>query len=124
MCSIICFEIAGTDYNHGSLCLRSAVLFIKPPSSAVLCSATGGACRVSLPRNRGSVHYECEVILRLGPDVGIADVSLGLDLTLREVQAQLKKSGHAWEISKVCGWQRDVVPCFSLRGGTHWSLKS
>ena len=89
------------SHNHGTPCLRYAVLFIKPPSSAVLCSAPEGACRVSLPKDRGSVHYECEVILRLGPDTGIADVSLGLDLTLREVQAQLKKGGHPWEISKV-----------------------
>ncbi|KAK9845792.1 hypothetical protein WJX81_002528 [Elliptochloris bilobata] len=77
------------------------VLFIKPPSSAVVCSERGGTCSVSLPRERGTVHYECEVCLRLGPDTGIVDVSLGLDLTLRDVQAKLKKNGHSWELGKV-----------------------
>ena len=96
------------------------MLFIKPPSSAVLCSAPGGACRVALPRDRGSVHYECEVILRLGPDTGIADVSLGLDLTLREVQAKLKKGGHPWEISKARCWQHCSVLCTTGSDGTRW----
>ena len=31
----------------------------------------------------------------------IEAVSIGLDLTLRELQGKLKKAGHPWEVSKV-----------------------
>jgi 2-keto-4-pentenoate hydratase/2-oxohepta-3-ene-1,7-dioic acid hydratase in catechol pathway len=30
----------------------------------------------------------------------IAGVTLGLDITLRDVQAEMKKKGHPWELSK------------------------
>ncbi len=40
--------------------------------------------------------------MRLGPETDIVDVTLGLDLTLRDVQAKLKKNGHSWELGKVC----------------------
>ena len=80
----------------------AAVLFLQPPSAAVLVSERGGRGAVRLPRGRGSVHYECEICLRLGQRTEVTAVTLGLDMTLRDVQAQLKKAGHAWELGKAC----------------------
>ncbi|HVJ63644.1 MAG TPA: fumarylacetoacetate hydrolase family protein [Bdellovibrionota bacterium] len=77
------------------------VLFLKPPSSLVSATRRGESLRVALPRERGSVHYECEIVLRLSAEGVITDFTLGLDMTLREVQAQLKKNSHPWEIAKV-----------------------
>lgn len=75
------------------------VFFFKPPSSLV--ESPGHA--VSLPKNRGSVHYECEIVYRIGVTNGRAElkaITLGLDLTLRDLQATLKKKSLPWEAAK------------------------
>jgi 2-keto-4-pentenoate hydratase/2-oxohepta-3-ene-1,7-dioic acid hydratase in catechol pathway len=72
------------------------VLFLKPPSA--LASAPHA---LRFPEGRGEVHPECEIVFRLGPDGRISDATLGLDVTLREVQSAVKKAGHPWEIAKV-----------------------
>jgi len=82
------------------------LLFIKP-STAI----TPLAEPIVLSSSRGPVHYETEIALligtRLSGDVSeaeacqaIAGVGLALDLTLRELQDQLKAKGHPWERAK------------------------
>ena len=56
---------------------------------------------MELVKGKGDVHYEAEVLLRLNTALEVDAVSLGLDLTLRDLQATIKKNGHPWEISKV-----------------------
>ena len=72
------------------------VLFLKPPSVLVQVKSEGG-----MPRDRGSVHHECEVVLRLTVEGRFDAVTLGLDMTLRDLQSELKKKGHPWEMGKV-----------------------
>ena len=60
----------------------------------------GHARCIGLALCRGSVHYETEILLRLDDNLEVDAVSLGLDLTLRDLQGQLKKAGHPWEIAK------------------------
>lgn len=82
----------------------SPILFIKPASSVVAFSA------FSIPENQGSVHHELEIAVLIGKTLSNADtrqvrdalvgVGLGLDLTLRDVQAKLKEKGHPWERAK------------------------
>jgi 2-keto-4-pentenoate hydratase/2-oxohepta-3-ene-1,7-dioic acid hydratase in catechol pathway len=81
------------------------VVFMKPATSLV---PEGEVVRI--PRDRGPLHHEVEVVVAIGTegkDVPAADalghvagVTLGLDLTLRAVQGRLKKGGHPWELSK------------------------
>ena len=81
------------------------VLFIKPPSS--LRDRSQG---LVWPAGEGQCHYECELVLRVGQPVSRADaatalaaingVTLGLDLTLRDLQNTLKDAGDPWERSK------------------------
>ena len=96
------------------------VLFLKPPSVLVPVHANEARVRAELPRDRGDVHYECEIVVRLargGSNWSEADaatafdaVTLGLDLTLRAEQSKLKKAGHPWEISKVFAGSAIVGP--------------
>lgn len=75
------------------------VFFFKPPSSWV--ESPGSV--VELPKKHGSVHYECEIVYRIGVSNGRASlkaVTLGLDLTLRDLQATLKKKSLPWEAAK------------------------
>lgn len=83
----------------------SPILFMKPASSIRHVSKN-----IVLPQGLGDCHYECELCVQLGKpliNAGLADVkqaisgvTLGLDLTLREVQNQLKAKGHPWERAK------------------------
>ena len=78
---------------------------MKPVSSIV---APGES--LFMPRHGNLLHHEVEVVLLIGregrdiPQTNalsfIAGVSLGLDLTLRDVQVRLKKAGLPWELSK------------------------
>lgn len=84
---------------------ESPVLFLKPPSSLV--TLEQGICwNTAL----GECHYECELSIRIGQRLknatseqakaAIAGVTLGLDLTLRDLQSQLKAKGQPWERAK------------------------
>ena len=76
------------------------VVFMKPPTAIVPPGE-----RLVLPAHRGSVHHEAELVLLIGRDgaQGVADIAgitLGLDLTLRDEQMQLKAKGLPWELAK------------------------
>ncbi|MBY6191258.1 fumarylacetoacetate hydrolase family protein [Microbulbifer agarilyticus] len=81
------------------------LLFIKPATSVVPMAQP-----VHLPRGRGSCHFEGELALLIGErltdanpgDVpgAIAGLGLALDLTLRELQSDLKGKGQPWEKAK------------------------
>jgi len=54
-------------------------------------------------RDHGAVHYETEIILLMDRnDAGafIAGIGLGLDLTLRDLQSELKAAGKPWTLAK------------------------
>lgn len=79
---------------------KSPLVFTKP-SHAV--AAMDGKV-LSIPGDRGAVHFELEIVLRVGkpllpdtkPDNCIDAMTLGLDLTLRDVQQKLKDKGQPW----------------------------
>lgn len=48
-----------------------------------------------------NVNWELDAVLRVGEDGQYRQATLGLDLTLRDVQKKLKANGHPWEIAKV-----------------------
>ena len=109
------------------------VLFLKPPSVLHQVSQ-GGSIELSLPVGAGSVHHECEIILRLnrggfrmsGADAenAIGWVSLGLDMTLRDRQSVLKKNGHPWEVSKVFPGSAVTGPWVSVSEFHSWSKEN
>lgn len=92
------------------------VLFLKPPSC--LTELKDGQS-LRLPWERGSIHHECEVVLKLYKKNVIA-VSLGLDLTLRELQKKLKEQGHPWEVSKCFKHSALVAPFVGQRDFPDW----
>lgn len=91
------------------------VLFLKPFSALLGIKGKdphpATPLEATLPSGRGEMHPECELVLKLGSggsNLSIEEarraiyaVTIGLDGTLREEQARLKKAGHPWEISKV-----------------------
>ncbi|HSB97305.1 MAG TPA: fumarylacetoacetate hydrolase family protein, partial [Spongiibacteraceae bacterium] len=81
------------------------LLFMKPASAAAALDRP-----LQLPSGQGAVHHELEMAILLGAPLhhaepaeivnAIAGIGLALDLTLREVQDQLKRDGHPWERAK------------------------
>jgi 2-keto-4-pentenoate hydratase/2-oxohepta-3-ene-1,7-dioic acid hydratase in catechol pathway len=81
------------------------LLFIKPATSAVHLTRP-----ISLPHNRGSVHFETELAVLIGrpltnasasdAEAAILGYGLALDLTLRDLQTELKEKGQPWERAK------------------------
>lgn len=86
---------------------KAPILFMKPASSVV--SIRQGVVRPN-PALYGETHYEAELCVQLAADLSaatieeakqaIGGVTLGLDFTLRELQAELKEKGHPWERAK------------------------
>ncbi|MEF3302747.1 fumarylacetoacetate hydrolase family protein [Paenibacillus sp. GYB003] len=116
----------GRNYGLHAAELGNAVpeqpmLFSKPTHSLV--PLDGG--EIEVPGGRGEVHFETEVVIRIGKsykkgaraDDLIDGVALGLDLTLRDVQSELKKKGYPWLAAK--GF-RNSAPITGFRpfGGT------
>ena len=84
---------------------KSPVLFLKPPSSLIALEHG-----IDWNRDLGECHFECELSIQIGHTLktatqeqakaAIAGVTLGLDLTLRDLQNQLKDKGQLWERAK------------------------
>ena len=100
----------GKNYDEhikelGSTAPEEPVVFMKP-----VCSIVPPGEPISIPQHGKLLHHEVEVVLLIGkegqnvPEADalsyIAGITLGLDLTLRDVQSRLKKSGLPWELSK------------------------
>ncbi len=72
--------------------------FLKP-SAALVSSPVNEIKTISLPDNR-SVQHELELVLKLGDfsegEFSIDAVCIGLDLTNRVIQSELKKGGLPW----------------------------
>jgi 5-carboxymethyl-2-hydroxymuconate isomerase len=81
------------------------VIFLKPASAVIY---SGG--KIIYPSFSNEMHHETELVLLIGKKIkdatyeeskkAIAAFGIGLDMTLRDVQSELKKKGHPWTIAK------------------------
>lgn len=81
------------------------LVFMKPPSALLINEKP-----FYIPEFTQDVHYELEVVLKIckngrhvQPEFASGyyqEVSLGIDFTARDVQSDLKRKGHPWEIAK------------------------
>lgn len=89
----------------GSEIPKSPVVFIKPIS----CLVDAGE-KVKYPKHGNNLHHEIELVIRIGKTGQpekledafsfIDAFTIGLDLTLRDIQNKLKDKGLPWEMSK------------------------
>ncbi len=95
------------------------LLFMKPGSCVVPLEDS-----FSIPADRGSVHYEAEIVVLLGKSLSknpsveevldaISGFAPGLDLTLRDVQTRLREKGLPWELAKCFDGAAVIAPFVS-----------
>ena len=102
---ILCVGRNYADHAKEMNAPAEPVVFLKPATAVV---PPGNPVR--LPRDRGAVHFEAELVAQLvaggtGLDAAAAAAcvgayGLGLDLTLRDVQAKAKEKGQPWALAK------------------------
>lgn len=81
------------------------VVFLKPPSALLVFDKP-----FYYPEFSKDIHYEAELVLKIckngkyvQPEFAMnyfEEISVGIDFTARDLQSELKKKGHPWEISK------------------------
>ena len=97
------------------------VIFMKPKSALLQSNSP-----FYYPEFSNELHYECELVLRVcknGKYINerhagkyINGITVGIDFTARDIQAELKKKGlpwekaKAWDNSAVVGTWKDIVP--------------
>lgn len=97
------------------------LLFIKPATALRDLNQP-----IVLPVGRGAVHHEVEIVVLIGAPLSsatpadaqaaIAGYAVGLDLTLRELQAHLKERGEPWEKAKSFDGAAPVSGFIDARG--------
>lgn len=104
---IVC---VGKNYADHAAEMNTAVpseplLFLKPATAM-----TTLAGDITIPTDKGSVHHELEIAFVIGDKLtnateeavrkSISGIGLALDLTLRDVQGELRAKGFPWDKSK------------------------
>ncbi|HEY6907091.1 MAG TPA: fumarylacetoacetate hydrolase family protein [Ignavibacteriaceae bacterium] len=81
------------------------VIFLKPVSAVIF-----SGDKIVHPSFSNDMHHETELVLLIGEKIknagqreaenAIIGYGVGLDMTLRDIQSDLKKKGHPWTIAK------------------------
>jgi 2-keto-4-pentenoate hydratase/2-oxohepta-3-ene-1,7-dioic acid hydratase in catechol pathway len=92
-------------YELGNEIHEKPVVFLKTNSSVIYSGES-----IIYPSFSNDMHHETELVLLIGENIKDADLEtseraiagygVGLDMTLRDVQADLKRKGHPWTIAK------------------------
>ncbi|HNT40526.1 MAG TPA: fumarylacetoacetate hydrolase family protein [Rubrivivax sp.] len=89
---------------------REAPFFFMKPADAVVAVGEGQSGEIAYPSLTQNLHHEVELVVAIGRggrDIDVADAAqhifgyaVGLDMTRRDLQAQMKKDGRPWSIAK------------------------
>jgi len=89
---------------------REPPFFFMKPADALVAVAAGETGAIDYPSLTGNLHHEIELVVALGRggrDIAAADAlaciwgyAVGLDMTRRDLQNDMKKQGRPWEIGK------------------------
>ncbi len=89
---------------------REPPFFFMKPADAVVPVADGATGQMHYPSQTKNLHYEIELVVAIGRggrDIAVADAlshlwgyAIGLDMTRRDLQGDMKKQGRPWCIGK------------------------
>lgn len=89
---------------------REAPFFFMKPADAIVVVDEGRTGTIAYPTLTRNLHHEIELVAAIGTggrDIAAADAqkhifgyAVGLDMTRRDLQADMKKQGRPWDIAK------------------------
>ncbi|MDZ7590888.1 MAG: fumarylacetoacetate hydrolase family protein [Rubrivivax sp.] len=99
---------------------REPPFFFMKPADALVPVAAGEAGAVDYPTLTGNLHHEVELVVAIGrggSGIRAADApahiwgyAVGLDMTRRDLQNEMKKQGRPWEIGKAFEQSAPIGP--------------
>ncbi|MGY8904530.1 MAG: fumarylacetoacetate hydrolase family protein [Burkholderiales bacterium] len=101
------YEEHAKEMGHSG---REAPFFFMKPADALLVVDAGKTGRMPYPSLTSNLHYEVELVAAIGTggkniavEAAMKHVfgyAVGLDMTRRDLQADMKKQGRPWDIGK------------------------
>lgn len=103
---------------------REPPFFFHKPADAVVPVAFGETGSMDYPPLTNDLHHEIELVVAIGKggrDIAAADAAghiwgyaVGLDMTRRDRQGEMKKQGRSWEIGKAFEQSAPISPIVPL----------
>jgi fumarylpyruvate hydrolase len=99
---------------------RELPFFFSKPADAVVPVADGQTQELPYPGETRNYHYEGELVVAIGKsgaDIAVDQAlehvwgyAVGLDMTRRDLQAQMRDTGRPWEVSKAFDQSAPLAP--------------
>ncbi|MGF6272651.1 fumarylpyruvate hydrolase [Massilia sp. UYP11] len=99
---------------------REAPFFFCKPADAVVPVAPGETVAIPYPSQTANLHHEIELVVAIGKagrdiaeDQAAAHIfgyAVGLDMTRRDLQMDLRKAGRPWELGKAYDQSAPIGP--------------
>ncbi len=99
---------------------REPPFFFCKPGNAIVPAAYGEVLELAYPSETSNYHYEAELVAVIGkgganiaPEQALEHVwgyAVGLDMTRRDLQMQMREMGRPWEIGKAFDHSAPVGP--------------
>ena len=103
---------------------REPPFFLMKPADALVAVAEGEAGSIDYPTLTANLHHEIELVVAIGTGgsgIAAADAprhiwgyAVGLDMTRRDLQSDMKKQGLPWCISKAFEQSAPISPIVSI----------
>jgi fumarylpyruvate hydrolase len=99
---------------------REPPFFFCKPADAIVVAPPGREAAIAYPSMSANVHHEIELVVAIGkagrdiaPEHALEHVygyAVGLDMTRRDLQGQMKDKGRPWEIGKAYDQSAPIGP--------------
>jgi fumarylpyruvate hydrolase len=99
---------------------REPPFFFAKPADAIVNVAPGETVTIPYPSQSSNVHHEIELVVAIGKrgsniseaDAGeyIFGYAVGIDMTRRDLQLELRKAGRPWELGKAYDQSAPIGP--------------
>lgn len=99
---------------------REPPFFFAKPADAIVNVAPGQTATIPYPPQTANLHHEIELVVAIGKrgaDIAEADAdqyvfgyAVGIDMTRRDLQMDLRKAGRPWELGKAYDQSAPIGP--------------
>jgi fumarylpyruvate hydrolase len=99
---------------------REPPFFFLKPADAIVVAEAGKTAQIDYPSLTSNLHHEIELVVAIGKggrDIRAQDAAahifgyaVGLDMTRRDLQTDMKKQGRPWEIGKAFDQSAPIGP--------------